>query len=208
MAFMTYVPSPVTPPNLYFLLSLTRKIIPNAVPRAYSLTLALHSPSMTIYLTDLPHLLPTLTSNLSLNAPLSSVHPAVLSWGEAPIPSPLPQRPDVLLAADCVYFEPAFPLLLDTMRALIGRGTVCYFCFVKRRRADLGFLKKLRKVFDVRELTEGWKGEEDEDEECEGDDVGKRDAGMNEDSLGNSVGVDGDESVELKKGRRKQRIFM
>ncbi len=63
-------------------------------------------------------------------------------------------KPDTILAADCVYFEPAFPLLLQTLQDLL---TLCpsatvYFCFKKRRRADMQFLKAARKVFQVAEV--------------------------------------------------------
>lgn len=63
-------------------------------------------------------------------------------------------KPDVILAADCVYFEPAFPLLLTTLRdltALCPEATV-YFCFKKRRRADMQFLKQAQKSFHVEEV--------------------------------------------------------
>lgn len=119
----------------------------------------------------------------------------MLSWGEIPVPSLLPPNPDVLLAADCVYFEPAFPLLLQTMQTLIGKGTVCYFCFVKRRRADLGFLKKLRKAFDVREVAVGW--------EVEGD----ADGDVNLSGEKNIEGG-GDNALEVTTRRRKHRIFL
>ncbi|KAH8195059.1 hypothetical protein TruAng_010768 [Truncatella angustata] len=63
-------------------------------------------------------------------------------------------QPDVILAADCVYFEPAFPLLLQTLTDLL---TLCpsatiYFCFKKRRRADMQFVKKAQKAFNVAEV--------------------------------------------------------
>jgi hypothetical protein len=62
-------------------------------------------------------------------------------------------KPDVILAADCVYFEPAFPLLLDTLERLLAlnRSATIYFCFQKRRRADMQFLAKARKMFVVAE---------------------------------------------------------
>ncbi|KAL8418461.1 hypothetical protein RB594_001884 [Gaeumannomyces avenae] len=65
-------------------------------------------------------------------------------------------RPNVILAADCVYFEPAFPLLQKTMADLL---TLCpdatiYFCFKKRRRADMQFLKKAQKLFSVVEVAD------------------------------------------------------
>jgi hypothetical protein len=82
------------------------------------------------------------------NLPDSKVSASIYDWGTTPS-SELPKHPDVILAADCVYFEPAFPLLQQTLKDLIGEKTVCYFCFKKRRRADLGFMKVARKMFDV-----------------------------------------------------------
>lgn len=74
---------------------------------------------------------------------------------------PLPQevldfRPDIILAADCVYFEPAFPLLLQTLKdllVLVPSATV-FFCFKKRRRADMQFLKAAKKAFTVAEIND------------------------------------------------------
>ena len=91
--------------------------------------------------------------NIVLNDLESKVSATIYDWG-APTPSGLPRHPDVILAADCVYFEPAFPLLQETLKDLIGDNTVCYFCFKKRRRADLQFVKAVRKMFDVREVSD------------------------------------------------------
>lgn len=91
--------------------------------------------------------------NISLNNLSSKVSATIYNWGE-PTPLKLPAQPDIILAADCVYFEPAFPLLQQTLKDLIGEKTVCYFCFKKRRRADLGFMKVARKMFDVREVED------------------------------------------------------
>ena len=62
-------------------------------------------------------------------------------------------KPTVILAADCVYFEPAFPLLMKTLGDLLAAspGATIYFCFKKRRRADMQFLKKAQKTFAVTE---------------------------------------------------------
>jgi hypothetical protein len=89
--------------------------------------------------------------NISLNNLDSRVSASIYDWGSAP-PSDIPSHPDVILAADCVYFEPAFPLLQKTLQDLIGEETVCYFCFKKRRRADLQFMKVARKMFKVEEV--------------------------------------------------------
>lgn len=43
-------------------------------------------------------------ANTDLNECSRNCHVAELSWGE-PIPADLPAEVDVVLAADCVYFE-------------------------------------------------------------------------------------------------------
>lgn len=100
--------------------------------------------------------------NTALNDLTSTVTPSIYDWGE-PTPAPVPAQPEIILAADCIYFEPAFPLLQRTLEDLIGERTTCYFCFVKRRRADLSFVKAARKVFDVEEVRDDpfegeWRG--------------------------------------------------
>lgn len=91
------------------------------------------------------------------------------------------------------------------MRELIGKKTVCYFAFVKRRRADLGFLKKLRRGFvvvdidfrDLGDIGEGWEGERDQDEDTR------------EDEATENIESNCAEAVkEVQTKRRKQRIFM
>lgn len=96
-------------------------------------------------------MLPLMLQNMALNCLSGRVHAAILEWGGA-VPPAVPTRPDVVLAADCVYFEPAFALLLETMGRLMGPETVCYFCFKKRRRADGQFVKRARKMFAVRDV--------------------------------------------------------
>ena len=106
-----------------------------------------------VSLTDTPPMLPLLRHNISLNSSFTStsIQAFPLSWGE-PLPSNL-APPDIILAADCCYFEPAFPLLLETLEQLLRskEGSICYFCFKKRRKADLGFVRMAKKRFDVRE---------------------------------------------------------
>ena len=112
-------------------------------------------PTPPIAITDLDILLPLQYHNIVLNAfSPKSIISVALAWG-LPVPPSLPssyRQPDVLLAADCVYYEPAFPLLLETMNVLMGTETVCWFCMKKRRRADGVFLKGLRKSFKVKEI--------------------------------------------------------
>lgn len=64
------------------------------------------------------------------------------------------QKPNVIIAAECVYFEPAFPLLMQTLKDLfeLNSEAVVYFCFKKRRRADMQFVKMAKKAFLVEEI--------------------------------------------------------
>lgn len=53
-----------------------------------------------------------------------------------------------------MYFEPAFPLLTQTLKDLLelNPDAVIYFCFKKRRRADMQFVKTAKKTFLVEEI--------------------------------------------------------
>ncbi|KAL9121218.1 MAG: hypothetical protein Q9187_002227 [Circinaria calcarea] len=108
-----------------------------------------------ILITDLDILLPLQSHNISFNSlPSTAIISTALPWG-LPLPPSLPSShcyPDILLAADCVYYEPAFPLLLETMGAMMSNITICWFCLKKRRRADGVFVKGLRRRFEVREV--------------------------------------------------------
>lgn len=109
--------------------------------------------STTLHITDQDEMFSLMEKNIALNNLSSRVSASIYDWGQ-PTPAGLPQYPDVILAADCVYFEPAFPLLQQTLKDIIGPETVCYFCFKRRRRADLTFMKKVGKVFEVREVDD------------------------------------------------------
>lgn len=106
-----------------------------------------------IHITDQQPMLALMQRNILLNGLQSRVKASVYDWGNA-VPAEVPQHPDIILAADCVYFEPAFPLLQETMKDLIGENTTCYFCFKKRRRADLHFMKAARRMFNVEEVSD------------------------------------------------------
>ena len=82
-----------------------------------------------------------------------------------------------------MYYEPAFPLLLETLEELLKKdegeddGTedgggailvdeelqgvesrrkpVCYFCMKKRRKADMRFVASLKRAFEVVEVEKG-----------------------------------------------------
>lgn len=110
-------------------------------------------PGYTVQLTDQAPMLPIMQRNIALNDLTDATVTAdILDWGSQIREQS--RRPDVILAAECVYFEPAFPLLLQTLEALIVDRTLCYFCFKKRRRADLRFMKDARKLFKVEDVLD------------------------------------------------------
>ncbi|KAI2464438.1 putative methyltransferase-domain-containing protein [Annulohypoxylon bovei var. microspora] len=109
-----------------------------------------------LFVTDQLEMHSLMEHNIALNNLEGKVQAAILNWGEPLPPAVVALKPNVILAADCVYFEPAFPLLLATLSDLL---TLCpeatiYFCFKKRRRADMHFLKKAQKKFRVVEIPD------------------------------------------------------
>ncbi|TLS29680.1 hypothetical protein PpBr36_00859 [Pyricularia pennisetigena] len=128
-------------------------------------------------ITDQLEMLALMEHNIRLNEVEDKAKALILNWyvlvvvpldlsviaPEEKLGEPLPQqvidlKPTVVLAADCVYFEPAFPLLLQTLTDLLAlsppKECTVYFCFKKRRRADMQFLKKAQKMFSVVEVPD------------------------------------------------------
>ncbi|KAI9835530.1 MAG: hypothetical protein M1819_001981 [Sarea resinae] len=106
-----------------------------------------------LHITDQEPMLELMRQNIALNHLDGSVEASILDWGTS-TPSNIPSQPDIILAADCVYFEPAFPLLQQTLKELVGDSTTVYFCFKRRRRADLQFIKTARKLFEVKPVDD------------------------------------------------------
>ncbi|KAI1756045.1 putative methyltransferase-domain-containing protein [Xylaria castorea] len=109
-----------------------------------------------LYITDQMEMFSLMRHNIALNELEGKVEAVLLNWGE-PLPAEVvASPPDVVLAADCVYFEPAFPLLQATLSDLLALrpSAVVYFCFKKRRRADMQFLRQARRRFSVAEIDD------------------------------------------------------
>ncbi|GMK54392.1 hypothetical protein CspeluHIS016_0109780 [Cutaneotrichosporon spelunceum] len=108
---------------------------------------AMLEPSAEVWVTDQAVLLDLMRANAVLNE-VNNVHVAELNWGEEI--AGVPTEVDVVLAADCVYFEPAFPLLVRTLCDLapVGKELEMLFCWKKRRKADKRFFAMLKKHFD------------------------------------------------------------
>lgn len=115
-------------------------------------------------ITDIDALVPLMAANVELNGLERQVTAATLSWGE-PLPAyltaPAPDSDlrvvdclDLVVAADCVYLESAFPLLEHTLLALTDArpGLTVLMCYRKRRKGDKKFFRHVAKSFVVTEL--------------------------------------------------------
>ncbi|KAF8916809.1 putative methyltransferase-domain-containing protein [Mucidula mucida] len=105
-----------------------------------------------VWITDQAPLLEIMKKNVLMNKTTSACRVAELNWGE-PIPVDIP-LPDIILAADCVYFEPAFPLLIQTLSDLYKKTPEILFCYKKRRKADKRFFSMLKKKFTWEQVTD------------------------------------------------------
>jgi len=75
---------------------------------------------------------------------------------------PLPEQlrpPDIVLAADCIYLEATFPLLVSTLVALVPpppeRAPEVLLSYKKRRKADRRFFAMLKTHFTWSTLVRG-----------------------------------------------------
>jgi len=62
--------------------------------------------------------------------------------------------------ADCVYYEPAFPLLIQTLVRITRPEpphTLVYLAYKKRRKADKQFFSLLRKDFILERIEYSFK---------------------------------------------------
>ncbi|KAI0698884.1 putative methyltransferase-domain-containing protein [Cytidiella melzeri] len=106
-----------------------------------------------VCITDQKPLLQIMARNVELNDLENRVKVLELNWGE-PLPEDIP-RLDLVLAADCVYFEPAFPLLVHTLHELASRDdSEILFCYKKRRKADRRFFALLKKKLNWEEVND------------------------------------------------------
>ncbi|KAK6499589.1 hypothetical protein TWF481_009954 [Arthrobotrys musiformis] len=111
------------------------------------------------WMTDMHAMMDLMQKNVAFNGLEGKVQCGLLDWAD-PLPEFITRAPvDIVLAADCVYFEPAFPLLEMTLCDIAGPDTEVIFCFKKRRRADMRFIKSIRKHFVMTEIRdEGFEG--------------------------------------------------
>ncbi|CAN6647159.1 protein-lysine N-methyltransferase Efm6p [Trichomonascus vanleenenianus] len=113
-----------------------------------------HRDDLSIWITDIERLVPLMEKNIELNNLDKIVKARTLNWGES-LPEYAAEDIDVILAADCVYLESAFPLLEKTLLDLTeSKDIPIFICYKKRRRADMRFFKAMRKHFTFQEIKD------------------------------------------------------
>ena len=88
--------------------------------------------------------------------PNGPIRICALRWGQdETIPdSLLNMLPlDFILLSDCVYLEDCFDPLLETLDQLMAPQTQCLMSYKRRRRAEKQFFAKLKKKFDITEVS-------------------------------------------------------
>ncbi|TPX51385.1 hypothetical protein SeMB42_g00456 [Synchytrium endobioticum] len=131
---------------------------------AVAMLLSHHNAAATMNITDLPVMLPLISSNAATNLnqdESSRVRASELVWGGTLSEYHKTQVPyDLILCADCVYLEGLFEPLLGTLEELACGTTEILLCSKKRRRADKRFFTMLKKKFHVEEVKDAPKYEE------------------------------------------------
>ncbi|CAM0143178.1 Protein-lysine N-methyltransferase efm6 [Umbelopsis sp. WA50703] len=106
-----------------------------------------------IVITDQLPMLALMENNIITNGLNDIVSAKILDWGTS-LPVWMNEKPDVIIASDCVYLEIAFQPLIDTLVMLSNEKTEIYLCYKRRRKADKRFFMLARKKFTLTEVLE------------------------------------------------------
>eukprot|EP01117_Protostelium_nocturnum_P019301 TRINITY_DN8336_c0_g1_i1.p1 TRINITY_DN8336_c0_g1~~TRINITY_DN8336_c0_g1_i1.p1 ORF type:complete len:298 (-),score=104.39 TRINITY_DN8336_c0_g1_i1:211-1104(-) len=104
-----------------------------------------------VILTDQESLVPLMRENARLNG-IQDQELLIeeLWWGRGDCDKYTKDKPiDFIIASDCVYLEPTFAALTDTMHQLSNSETRIFMSFQKRRKADNRFWKIAQKKFKL-----------------------------------------------------------
>ncbi|KAG2183440.1 hypothetical protein INT43_006446, partial [Umbelopsis isabellina] len=107
-----------------------------------------------IVITDQLPMLALMENNITANGLNGIVSAKILDWGTS-LPTWMNEKPDIIIASDCVYLEVAFQPLIDTLFMLSNEKTEIYLCYKRRRKADKRFFVLARKKFTFTEACIG-----------------------------------------------------
>lgn len=109
-----------------------------------------------VWVTDQENMISLMNQNIALNDLEDTVKAEVLNWGDELPAYATENKIDVVLAADCVYLEAAFPLLEKTLLDLtaVENPPLVLMSYKKRRKADARFFKHMKKFFVFEEIKD------------------------------------------------------
>ncbi|XP_022896203.1 protein N-lysine methyltransferase METTL21A-like [Olea europaea var. sylvestris] len=113
--------------------------------------------SVTVTVTDLPHVLPNIQFNVNANAEMlkhhgGAVEVAALSWGDTYNMEAIGREFDLIMGSDLVYHDHLYEPLLETLKFLLLKSEkriVFLMAHEKRWKKESAFFKKAKKSFDV-----------------------------------------------------------
>merc|ERR1711973_517173 len=114
----------------------------------------------TVYATDLEELVPLIQKNIDENSGSGmkgSMRAVALKWGESGKQLMLDKMPDIVLIADCVYYDESLHPLIETLRSLCGSETSVYISYEDRDtemkiKLMKNFFEITRKYFVIEEV--------------------------------------------------------
>jgi len=116
-----------------------------------------------VTITDRERELEMARRNIRLNQPLLEARPVttgkintmMLQWGTSESVQELAPPVDLIVGADVLYYSKAFPLLLQTLKALSGPSTVILICNQWRDLAEHKFIAMAKELFNIRRVPNG-----------------------------------------------------
>ncbi|KAL3891239.1 hypothetical protein ACJMK2_003502 [Sinanodonta woodiana] len=111
-----------------------------------------------VTMTDLPEFIPLIQLNIDTNKHLfvTKVTAAALPWGRL---QDIEENCDIILLADCIYYEDSLEPLVNTIDQLCSDRTTVYCSYEERSignnpEVERKFFKLVRQKFDVEEIPQ------------------------------------------------------
>ncbi|XP_052247351.1 protein N-lysine methyltransferase METTL21D-like isoform X2 [Dreissena polymorpha] len=104
-------------------------------------------------MTDLAEFVPLIEYNIDFNKTLFQMEASAktLKWGEPTVDTPEYRNIDVVIVADCIYYDESLEPLVNTMYDLCSKDTFVYCCYEERTTGNKPELQR-RFIYHLRSL--------------------------------------------------------